>query len=123
MSLRGAQMNRRYRLIRVAGPVAFVLAVSWGSLPPARATSSTVVIGEFRVRGPNGGSDEFVELFNLSPSPVNVGGWKIKGSNNAGTTSTRATITAGTILSPGCHYLVTNSSTSGGPYSGAVPGD
>ncbi|HYV40304.1 MAG TPA: hypothetical protein VEO02_00785, partial [Thermoanaerobaculia bacterium] len=32
----------------------------------ALAVSTTVVISEFRVRGPNGGSDEFVELYNLS---------------------------------------------------------
>jgi len=89
----------------------------------ALAISSTVVISEFRVRGPNGGSDEFVEIYNLSSSAVNIGGWKMKGSNNAGTTSTRATVAAGTTLSPGCHFLFTNSSTSGGPYSGSVPGD
>lgn len=37
--------------------------------------------------------------------------------------STRATIPAGTILQPGCYYLLTNSSTSGGPYSGSVSGN
>ena len=92
-------------------------------LQTTRGVSSTVVISEFRVRGPNGGSDEFVELYNLSPGPVNIGGWKIRGSNNAGTVSTRSTIAAGVTLSPGCYYLVTNSSTSGGPYSGAVLGN
>src|SRR6476620_25030 len=81
------------------------------------AISTNVVISEFRVRGPVGGSDEFVELFNLSASAVNIGGWKIRGSNNAGTIGDRVTITPGTLLGPGCHYLVTNSSTSGGPYS------
>jgi len=88
-----------------------------------RGVSSDVVISEFRVRGPVGGSDEFVELYNLSASPVNIGGWKIKGSNNAGTASTRVTITANTVLNPGCHFLVTNSSGSGGPYGGSVPGN
>ncbi|MBM3135995.1 MAG: lamin tail domain-containing protein, partial [Chloroflexi bacterium] len=92
-------------------------------LPSARAVSTTLVISEFRVRGPNGGNDEFIELYNLSTAPVNIGGWKVKGSNNAGSTSVRATIPTGTILNPGCHYLLTNSSTSGGPYSGSVPGD
>ncbi|MGH9787956.1 MAG: lamin tail domain-containing protein, partial [Candidatus Acidiferrales bacterium] len=85
--------------------------------------STSVVISEFRVRGPNGGSDEFVEIYNLSSSPVTIGGWKIRGSNNAAFVSTRATITAGTVLNPGCHYLLTNSSTSGGPYSGSMPGN
>lgn len=85
--------------------------------------STTVVISEFRTRGPNGGSDEFIELYNLSASPVTIGSWKIRGSNSAGTVGDRATIPTGTILNPGCHYLLTNSSTSGGPYSGSVPGN
>ena len=88
-----------------------------------QAISTNVVISEFRVRGPNGAADEFVELYNLSAAPVAIGGWKIRGSNNAAGVSDRATITAGTVLQPGCHYLITNSSASGGPYSGAVPGD
>src|SRR6476659_8373826 len=96
-----------FRLLLPIALVALALAPS-----AALAVSSTVVISEFRVRGPAGGSDEFVELYNLSPAPVNIGGWKINGSNNAGTVSTRVTITAGTMLGSGCHYLVTNSSTS-----------
>src|SRR6185503_16409965 len=94
------------------------IAVSLYAVP-----STSVVISEFRVRGPSGGSDEFVELFNLSSAPVNIGGWNIRGSNAAGAVSVRATITTGTILGPGCFYLVTNSSSSGGPYSGSVPGN
>src|SRR2546428_3884861 len=90
---------------------------------PAQAASTTVVIGEFRVRGPNGGSDEFIELYNLSSSAVNIGGWKVNGSNNAAGTSTRATIPVGITLNAGFHYLLTNSSTSHGPYSGSVPAD
>jgi hypothetical protein len=82
-----------------------------------------VVISEFRVRGPNGAADEFVELYNTTAASVPVGGWLIRGSNNAGTVSTRATIPAATSIPAGCHYLVANSSASGGPYSGAVPGD
>src|SRR5215203_2765121 len=83
-----------------------------------QAVSTNVVISEFRVRGPNGAADEFVELYNLSGAPVAIGGWRILGSNSAAGVADRATITAGTILQPGCHYLITNSSLSGGPYSG-----
>ncbi|MGH9792015.1 MAG: lamin tail domain-containing protein, partial [Candidatus Acidiferrales bacterium] len=68
--------------------------------PSVRGVSSTVVISEFRVRGPNGGSDEFVELYNLSGAAVNVGGWKIRGSNASGTVGDRATIPAGTMIPP-----------------------
>ncbi|HVF91402.1 MAG TPA: lamin tail domain-containing protein [Blastocatellia bacterium] len=93
-------------------------------LPPvARGVSATIVISEFRTRGPNGGNDEFIELYNLSASPVDISGWQVRGSNNSGTVSTRAVITAGTVLNGGCHYLLTNPNASGGPYSGAVAGN
>ncbi|MDQ3822383.1 MAG: lamin tail domain-containing protein [Actinomycetota bacterium] len=108
---------------RLLALVLLLVAVSSAVAATAPAASTNVVISEFRVRGPNGGNDEFVELYNLSGSPVSIGGWKIRGSNSAGTVSTRATITAGTTLAAGCHYLVTNASATAGPYSGAVPGD
>ena len=82
-----------------------------------------MVISEFRFRGPSGGSDEFVELFNNSAASVDISGWKIKGSNNAGTVGVRLTIASNTTLKAGCYFLATNSSTSGGPYSGTVAGD
>src|SRR3954468_10481517 len=87
----------------------------------ARAASPNVVISEFRFRGPNGASDEFIELYNRSNVPVAIGGWLIRGSNNAGTVSTRVTIATGRMLDAGCHFLVTNSTA--GAYSGGVAGD
>src|SRR5438309_2362417 len=60
--------------------------------------STGVVISEFRTRGPNGASDEFIELYNLSSGSINIGGWKINGSNSLGTVSTRVTISTGTSL-------------------------
>jgi predicted extracellular nuclease len=102
-----------------------VALISAGLLQPATvsAVSTTIVISEFRVRGPNGGSDEFVELYNASSSSVDISAWKLKGSNSSGTVSTRVSINAGVTLAPGCHYLLTNSSSSGGPYSGSVSGN
>lgn len=108
----------RVLVCAVAGVVALSALVA-----RPRAASSSIVISEFRVRGPVGGSDEFVELFNLSAAPVNIGGWTIRASNASGTVGTRLTIAAGTVLSPGCYFLATNSSTSGGPYSGGVAGN
>src|SRR5215510_6617240 len=103
----------------VLGVFAFMAFLSFSSR--VQAVSTNVVISEFRVRGPNGGNDEFIELYNLSGAPVAIGGWKIRGSNNTAGVSDRATITAGTTLQPGCHYLLTNSAASG--YSGTVAGD
>ncbi len=108
-------------VIVILGAFAFSQFLDFSSR--VQAISSNVVISEFRVRGPNGAADEFVELYNLSGAPVAIGGWKIRGSNNAAGVSDRATITAGTVIQPGCHYLLINSSASGGPYSGAAPGD
>jgi hypothetical protein len=43
-----------------------VALIGASALGPASlsAVSTTIVISEFRVRGPSGGSDEFVELYN-----------------------------------------------------------
>src|SRR5687768_5196564 len=87
------------------------------------AASVSVVISEFRTRGPNGAADEFVELYNLSTAPVNIGGWRINGSNASAFVGPRATIPAGVSIPARGHYLITNSSASGGPYSGSVVGD
>src|SRR6188508_3095142 len=88
-----------YQLVATFSVLVVVGAMLLPPAPPAYAApSTTIVISGFRTRGPLGGNDEFVELFNKSAGPVNVGGWKINASNNAGTTGTRVTITAGTTL-------------------------
>jgi uncharacterized repeat protein (TIGR01451 family) len=85
-------------------------------------SAGQLVISEFRTRGPGTGSgsatDEFVEIYNPTTTTLVIGGLKIRASNNTGTISDRVTITAGTTLGPGCHYLVANSSAGG--YSGAT---
>ncbi len=68
-----------------------------------------IVISEFRFRGPNGASDEFVEIYNNTDNPIDISGWKLKGSNNAGTTSTRATVAAGKTIPTRGHFLFVNS--------------
>ena len=97
---------------------ALALVLSGAVAGTAQAASPDVVISEFGFRGPDGAADELIELYNRSTAPVPIGGLLIRGSNNAGTVSMCATITANTILGAGCHYLVT-----GATYSGAAPGD
>jgi predicted extracellular nuclease len=77
------------------------------------------LISEFRTRGPNGASDEFIEIYNNSNIPVDAGGLKIRGSSNNGTVTTRLTIAANTVISARGHFLAINSSA----YSGTVNGD
>jgi hypothetical protein len=89
--------------------------------PTPAPTGNGVVINEFRTRGPNGGNDEFIELRNDSGAPIDIGQWRIVGSNASGTTDVRRILDAGITLNAGCHFLLTNSNTSG--YSDSVPGD
>src|SRR4051812_2270318 len=112
--------------VRVLGAAACAVAAAACFLSPPRTlhaqAAGTIVISEFRVRGPNGGNDEFIELFNNSNAPIDISGWKIKGSNNTAGVSVRLTIASKTLLKSGCYFLATNTN-AGGPYSGAVPGD
>jgi len=88
----------------------------------AGASPNGVVISELRARGPAGGNDEFVELFNTSASDVDVSGYRLQGcASSGGAASDRTTVPDGTVLEPGQHYLFTNSGSGG--YSGSVPGD
>ena len=109
---------RPYRLVLGLG----LLLAAIGGAAPAVASTSGVVISEFRFQGPSGGNDEFVELVNAGGSSVGIGGWRLQGcSTGAGTASARATVPAGVTLAPGQRYLFTNNGAAG--YSGAVPGD
>src|SRR5439155_8655767 len=80
---------------------------------PSGGSGATVVISEFRTRGPNGASDEFVEVYNNSDAAVDISGWKLNGSNNTAGTSTRGTVPPNTSLPARKPYLLTNSRTSG----------
>ena len=110
--------------MRTVSPIRFAIALlaTFTMAGVAEAASPNILISEFRTRGPSGGNDEFVEIWNNSGVAVNIGGYTLRGSNNAGTVSVRATVAAGTLLNPGCYYLFTNNNTTG-PYSGSVPGN
>ena len=68
-----------------------------------------IVISEFRTRGPAGANDEFIELYNKGDSPVDISGWKIRGSNSAGSVANRLTLTSATIIPARGHFLAVNS--------------
>ena len=71
-------MSRVRSTLAVVSALTLGLAAATAFVAPAavRASSGTVVISEFRARGPAGGNDEFVEIYNLSAVPVDVSGWR-----------------------------------------------
>jgi uncharacterized repeat protein (TIGR01451 family) len=86
---------------------------------PRAQAATNVVISEFRTRGPDGGNDEFVELFNPTNALVDISGWQIRASTASGSsTGNRYTMPGGTQIQSGQHYLIVGST-----YSGTVPGE
>ncbi|HXD30607.1 MAG TPA: pre-peptidase C-terminal domain-containing protein [Pyrinomonadaceae bacterium] len=74
------------------------------------AVTSPLIISEFRVRGPSGANDEFVEVYNNSDTSTTVAsqvgsGFAIAASNGV----VRCTIPNGTVIPGRGHYLCTNS--------------
>jgi hypothetical protein len=111
---------RTYRIFSML--LALVLMVSsflYWPQSKAMAVSTTIVIGEVQSRGSAGAADEFVELYNLSASEVDISGYMIKYQPcTSATTLIYFTVPAITQLGPYQHYLV-----AGTTYDGAAPKD
>ena len=76
-------------------------------MAPAAAASPDLVISQVYGGGGNSGatfSNDFVELFNRSTSPVRVDGWSVQYASAAGSSWSVVPLT-GTVA-PGRHYLV-----------------
>lgn len=91
-----------------------------GAASAAVRTSPDIVISQVYAGGGNTGAsfaNDFVELFNRGPAPVDVGGWSVQYAS-AGSASWQATALSGTIA-PGRFYLVSLASTAA--VGGALP--
>ena len=79
--------------------------------PPATvATAGQLVISEFRVRGPNGLNDEFIEIANVSGADHTVAALSGTGYGIAASDGiTRCSIPNGTVIPNKGHYLCVNS--------------
>jgi hypothetical protein len=78
--------------------------------PNITATAGQLVISEFRVRGPNGANDEFIEIYNNSGADHTVDafsgtGYALAASNGVA----RCVIPNGTVIPNRGHYLCVNS--------------
>ena len=86
--------------VGVSGMSAFV------AVPDVEAQ---LIISEFRLRGPNGASDEFIEVFNNSGADHTVNGGGAGYGVAASDGVTRCTIPDGTVIPNRGHYLCVNS--------------
>jgi len=79
------------------------------AIEPAGASPSGLVISEFRVRGPNGANDEFIEIANTgidhTVASASGTGYGVAASDG----TTRCSIPNGTIIPEFGHYLCVNS--------------
>ncbi len=80
------------------------------SVLPSKPAAGSLIISEFRVRGPNGANDEFIEIYNDSGADHTVAsisgtGYAIAASDG----TTRCSIPNGTVIPARGHYLCANS--------------
>src|SRR5687767_15392093 len=78
-------------------------------LSATQLAEAQLIISEFRVRGPNGANDEFIELYNNSGADHTVAGggtgYAVAASNGVA----RCVIPNGTVIPNRGHYLCVNS--------------
>ena len=92
-------------------PSFFFSALMFAAFVFACATqaSAQLIISEFRVRGPNGANDEFIEIYNNSGADHTVAGggtgYAVAASNGVA----RCVIPNGTVIPNRGHYLCVNS--------------
>src|SRR5215216_6830308 len=96
-------MSKSFRVPLIfAGLVVMVLGL-------AQVAAGQLIISEFRVRGPNGANDEFIEIFNNSGADHTVAGggtgYAVAASNGVA----RCVIPNGTVIPNRGHYLCVNS--------------
>lgn len=79
------------------------------------AASHTVVISQVQISGPAGANDEFIELYNAGPEPVNLAGWSVQYKSAAGGYPLTAKKNLPDFtLEPGRYFLLARSEYSGG---------
>src|SRR5688572_9528228 len=96
-------MSKSFRVSFVlAGLVTMVLAL-------AQVAAGQLIISEFRVRGPNGANDEFIEIYNNSGADHTVTGGETGYAVAASNGVARCVIPNGTVVPNRGHYLCVNS--------------
>ena len=97
-------MSKSFRVPLVcAGVLAMLFCMS-------QAASGQLIISEFRLRGPNGANDEFIEIYNNSGADHTVAASSGSGYGVAASDgTTRCSLPNGTVIPNRGHYLCVNS--------------
>ena len=83
--------------------------IGLSTLVAAPAAFGQLIISEFRLRGPNGANDEFIELYNNSGADHTVAGGGTGYAVAASDGVARCVVPNGTVIPNRGHYLCTNS--------------
>src|SRR5262249_39595629 len=101
--LKEINMHKHFRVSLVCAGLAVMM------LGLAQVAAGQLIISEFRVRGPNGANDEFIEIYNNSGADHTVAGggtgYAVAASNGVA----RCVIPNGTVIPNRGHYLCVNS--------------
>jgi predicted extracellular nuclease len=106
-------MGRRF-LTAVIACAMLGLGFSFGA-SPAAGVSANIVISQVYGGGGNAGAtyrNDFIELFNLGPSTVNVTGWSVQYAASTGTSWSKTELSG--WIQPGRYYLIQEAAGSGG---------
>src|SRR6478672_11611616 len=96
-------MSKSFRAsVMLAGLVLMVLGL-------AQVAAAQLIISEFRVRGPSGANDEFIEIYNNSGADHTVAGGGSGYAVAASDGVARCVIPNGTVIPNRGHYLCVNS--------------
>ncbi len=96
------------------------VVVNPGCTPPPG-----LIISEFRLRGPNGSADEYIEFYNNTDAGITVctadgsSGWALVSSDG----TTRFVLSSGTTIPARLHYLAVAGGYSLSGYGGSTPGN
>ena len=107
----------RYSVASLSLALALILSALLVAVPPpAQAVSPNIVISQVYGGGGNSGAtykNDFVELYNLGATPVDVTGWSVQYAATALGLPGKRTALSGTIQ-PGHYYLVQEAAGAGG---------
>jgi hypothetical protein len=104
-------MSRIFRTTYIFALITLLLlAAVWpvhadDAAPVVAPTTSPLIITEIQTGGATA-SDEFIELYNQSSAPVDLGGWQVRYRNATSSTSTLGISLTPYTLAPGAHFVL-----------------